>query len=262
VFIIGERINGMFRSVARAIAERDEAAIADLARRQVEAGAHALDVNTGPTEGDPADVMRWLVETIQTAVDVPLAIDSPKIPVVEAGLRAARRPAIINSTTGAQEKLDTMLPLAAAYNASLIGLTIDERGIPRNAEARAEIALTIVARALEAGIEPDRLYIDPIVLPVSAAQDQCAAALKAIPAIRSLCEPPPRISIGLSNVSQGTGNRSLVNRTYLVMAMAAGIDGAILDPFDQELMDALRTASILLNQDIYAENYLRATPVA
>jgi 5-methyltetrahydrofolate corrinoid/iron sulfur protein methyltransferase len=262
MFIIGERINGMFRSVARAIAERDEAAIADLARRQVEAGAHALDINTGPTEGDPAEVMRWLVETIQAAVDVPLAIDSPKPPVVEAGLRVARHPAIINSTTGAQAKLDTMLPLAAAYNAGLIGLTIDERGIPRNAEARAEIALTIVARALEAGIEPDRLYLDPIVLPVSAAQDQCAAALKAIPAFRSLCEPPPRIAIGLSNVSQGTAHRSLVNRTYLVMAMAAGIDGAILDPLDQDLMDALRTASILLNQEIYAENYLRATPVA
>jgi 5-methyltetrahydrofolate corrinoid/iron sulfur protein methyltransferase len=262
MFIIGERINGMFRSVARAIAERDEAVIADLARRQVEAGAHALDVNTGPTEGDPVEVMRWLVETIQAAVDVPLAIDSPKPPVVEAGLRAARRPAIINSTTGAQAKLDTMLPLAATYNAGLIGLTIDERGIPRNAESRAEIALTIVARALEAGISPDRLYLDPIVLPVSAAQDQCAAALKAIPTFRSLCDPSPRIAIGLSNVSQGTANRSLVNRTYLVMAMAAGIDGAILDPFDQELMDALRTASILLNQDIYAENYLRATPVA
>ena len=100
MFIIGERINGMFRSVARAIAERDEAAIADLARRQVEAGANALDVNTGPTEGDPVEVMRWLVETIQSVVDVPLAIDSAKIPVIEAGLRAARRPAIINSTTG------------------------------------------------------------------------------------------------------------------------------------------------------------------
>jgi 5-methyltetrahydrofolate corrinoid/iron sulfur protein methyltransferase len=262
MYIIGERINGMFRSVARAIADRDEAAIADLARRQVEAGAHALDVNTGPTEGDPVEVMRWLVETIQAVVDVPLSIDSPKIPVVEAGLRAARRPAIINSTTGAQAKLDTMLPLAAQYNAGLIGLTIDERGIPRNAEARAEIALTIVARALEAGIEPDRLYLDPIVLPVSAAQDQCAAALKAIPVFRSLCDPAPKIAIGLSNVSQGTAHRSLVNRTYLVMAMAAGIDGAILDPFDQELMDALRTASVLLNQDIYAENYLRATPVA
>jgi 5-methyltetrahydrofolate corrinoid/iron sulfur protein methyltransferase len=262
MYIIGERINGMFRSVAKAIAERDEAWIKDLARRQVEAGAHALDVNTGPTEGDPVEVMRWLVDTIQTVVDVPLSIDSAKIPVIEAGLRAARLPAIINSTTGAQAKLDSLLPLAAAHNASLIGLTIDERGIPRNAEARAEIALTIVARALEAGIEPTRLYLDPIVLPVSAAQDQCAAALKAIPTFKSLCDPAPKIAIGLSNVSQGTANRSLVNRTYLVMAMAAGIDGAILDPFDQELMDGLRTASVLLNQDIFAENYLKATPVA
>ena len=161
MFIIGERINGMFRSVAKAIAERDEAAIADLARRQVAGGAHALDVNTGPTEGDPIEVMRWLVNTVQNAVDVPLSIDSPKLPVVEAGLQAARLPAIINSTTGAKERLDALLPLAVKYNAGLIGLTIDERGIPRNAESRAEIALTIVARALEAGISPDRLYLDP-----------------------------------------------------------------------------------------------------
>ena len=124
---------------------------------------------------------------------------------------------------------------------------------PRHVRA---IALTIVARAMELGLPPDRLLLDPIVLPVSAAQDQSAAALKAIGMFMSLSEPPPRTIVGLSNVSQGTTQRSLVNRTYLVMAMAAGLDAAILDPFDHELMDALRTAGILLNQEIYAENYL------
>ena len=137
MFIIGERINGMFRSVARAIQERDEGAIADLARRQVNAGANALDLNTGPTEGDPAEVMAWLVRTVQDAVDVPLSLDSPKPPVIASGLAAARGSCIINSTTGARDRLDATLPLAAEYDASLIALTIDERGIPRNAEARA-----------------------------------------------------------------------------------------------------------------------------
>jgi 5-methyltetrahydrofolate corrinoid/iron sulfur protein methyltransferase len=261
MFIIGERINGMFRSVARAIAERDEAAIAELARKQVTAGAHALDLNTGPSEGDPADVMRWLVETVQDAVPVPLSIDSPKPAVMAAGLAAARGPTIINSTTGAAERLDAILPLASEHGSSLIALTIDERGIPRNAESRAEIALGIVARVMEAGIPMDRLYLDPIVLPVSAAQDQCSAALRAIPLFRGLCEPAPHVVVGLSNVSQGTVERSLVNRTYLVMAMAAGIDAAILDSTDQELMAALRTAGVLLNQEIYCEGYL-GTPVA
>lgn len=256
MFIIGERINGMFRSVARAIAERDEGAIAELARRQVDAGANALDLNTGPTEGDPADVMGWLVRTVQDAVDVPLSLDSPKPHVLAAGLAAARGQTIINSTSGARDRLDALLPLAADSGAALIALTIDERGIPRNAESRAEIALTIVARALEAGISPDRLYLDPIVLPVSAAQDQSAAALQAMPIFRSLCEPAPHLIIGLSNVSQGTTTRSLINRTYLVMAMANGLDAAILDPNDGDLMDALRTASVLLNQEIYAEGFL------
>jgi 5-methyltetrahydrofolate corrinoid/iron sulfur protein methyltransferase len=264
MFIIGERINGMFKLVARAIADRDDEAIADLARRQVEAGAQALDINTGPTEGDPVEVMRWLVETVQEAVDVPLSIDTPKLPVLESGLKAARRPPIINSTTGAKDRLDAQVPLATEYSAGLIGLTIDERGIPRNAEARAEIALTIIARAMEAGLPSDRLYLDPIVLPVSAAQDQSAAALEAVGMIRSLSDPPPNMIVGLSNVSQGAVNRPLVNRTYLVMAMAMGVNAAILDPFDRELMDGLRTAGILLNQEIYAENYLEsatASPV-
>ena len=149
MFVIGERINGMFRSVARAIRERDANAIADLARRQVAGGAHALDINTGPTAEEPAEVMTWLVQTVQEAIDIPLSIDSPKPTVVAAGLRACRGRALINSTTGAQEKLDALLPLAQEFGAGLIALTIDERGIPRNAAARAEIALAIVARAME-----------------------------------------------------------------------------------------------------------------
>jgi len=258
VFIIGERINGMFRSVARAIREHDAAAIAELARRQVAAGAHALDINTGPTAEDPAQVMAWLVRTVQEAVDVPLSIDSARPPVIEAGLRACKRRAIINSTTGAKAKLDALVPLAVEFDADLIALTNDERGIPRNAAARAEIALTIVARAMEAGLPSDRLYLDPIVLPVNAAQDQCKEALEAITLFRTLSDPPPHIIVGLSNVSQGTTHRSLINRTYLTMAMALGCDAAILDPNDRELMDAVRTADILLNREIYAEGYLQA----
>lgn len=258
MFIIGERINGMFRSVARAIRERDAGAIADLARRQVKAGAHALDINTGPTSDDPAEVMRWLVQTVQEAVDVPLSIDSPRPAVIAAGLEVCRRPSIINSTTGAQEKLDALVPLAVEHNAGLIALTIDERGIPRNAAARSEIALAIVARAMEAGLATNQLYLDPIVLPVNAAQDQCREALEAIGTFRTLCEPAPHIIVGLSNVSQGTANRSLINRTYLAMAMAMGLDAAILDPLDADLMDASRTAGILLNQEIYCDSYLQA----
>ena len=107
----------------------------------------------------------------------------------------------------------------------------------------------------------DRLFLDPIVLPVSAAQDQCSAALEAIGLFRQLSDPPPSFVVGLSNVSQGAKDRSLVNRTYLVMAMAMGVNAAILDPFDRELMAAQRTAGLLLNQEIYAEDYLEsATP--
>jgi 5-methyltetrahydrofolate corrinoid/iron sulfur protein methyltransferase len=258
MIIIGERINGMFRNVRAAIQEKDAAVVQDLARRQLEAGASILDVNVGPASDNPKEAMLWLVNSIQEAVDATLSLDSPNSEVIEAGLQLCRKPALINSTTGKQEDLDRLLPLAQQYGASLIGLMIDENGIPSTVEGRVEIGLRIVMEALAYDITPDRLYLDPIVLPVKHAQDQLPKVLEALVQFQMVSDPPPHTVVGLSNVSQGTLVRPLVNRTCLILCMARGLDSAILDPNDTELMDALITAELLMNKNLYCDSYLDA----
>jgi len=258
MLVIGDRINGMFGDVRRAIQRQDREVIQDLARRQVEAGAQALDLNVGTASDEPVEAMLWLMEAVQEAVDVRLCIDSAKNVVFEPALDACRGRPIINSTTGAQDKLDFFLPLARKYDAELIALTIDEAGVPSTTEARLEIAMRVLVAAMGQGLPADALYIDPVVLPVSAVQDQPARVLEAIGQFRQLSSPPPHVVVGLSNISQNAARRSLINRTMLVMAVAHGLDAAIIDPLDTEMMDAMITAELLLNKHLYCDSYLEA----
>ena len=258
MFIISERINGMFKAVRNAIAEKDAEAIQRIAKEQLAMGADALDVNVGTASRDKAGAMQWLVETIQGVTDKPLCLDTPIPEVMEAALKVCDNPKIINSTNGEEEKLDAFLPLALEYDADIIALAMDKKGIPRDAQGRTEIALQILASAMEHGIEPDRLYIDPVVLPVNAVQQQSPNTLKALAEIRLLSSPPPKTVVGLSNISQGSQMRSLLNRTYLVMCIANGLDAAIIDPTDREMVDAAITADLLINRAIYADDFLKA----
>jgi 5-methyltetrahydrofolate corrinoid/iron sulfur protein methyltransferase len=258
MLIIGELINGMYRNVAKAIQGLDKAAIADIAKRQVAAGATMLDVNTGPASADPKGAMRWLVETIQESVDIPLALDSTKADVIEEGLKLVKKKALINSANADDEKLNTLIPLAKKYDAQLICLATDKKGIPRDRNQRVELALKIVSICMEMGLPIEDLYIDPVVLPVNVAQPQALEALESIREFRLLSDPAPKTVVGLSNISQGTRQRSLINRTYLVMAAGFGLSGAIVDPLDRGLMDALSTAELLWNKNIYCDSYLDA----
>ena len=258
MIIIGERLNGMFGDVKAAIQDKNKEAIQDLARREVEAGAGMLDVNVGTAAADQEDAMKWLVETIQEATDTPLAIDSPKPPVLRAGLSVCKNKALINSTSGEPQKLEQVLGLANEYGADVLGLTMDENGIPNSAEGRAEIGMRIMVAAMEAGIEPERLHLDPVALPVAATQDQCRVAFDTLTQLKILSDPPPKTVIGLSNVSQGAKERHIINRTYLVMLLSYGLDEAIMDPFDQDMVDAMITAELLLNKQIYSDSFLSA----
>jgi 5-methyltetrahydrofolate corrinoid/iron sulfur protein methyltransferase len=174
------------------------------------------------------------------------------------GLEVAGPGSIINSTKGQQEQLDIFIPMAAELQASVIALTIDESGIPRDANGRSEIALRAVASAMEHGLEPDRLMVDAVILPANVAQPTAVQVLEAIRTVKLLSDPPPKTILGLSNVSQGTTQRPLINRTYLVMALACGLDAAILDVLDTEMMDAMITAELLLNRAVYCDDFLRA----
>jgi 5-methyltetrahydrofolate corrinoid/iron sulfur protein methyltransferase len=256
MFIIGERINGMFRDVRRAIQNKDKAYIQKLAQEQVQRGADALDINVGPASTEKVDAMRWLIEAVSEVVDVPLAIDSPNPEVIKEAVSDLKGELIINSTTADDDKLDYLIDLALDKAAKLVALTMDKGGVPKDADARIELAAKIVTRCQEKGFNVEDLFIDAVILPVNVAQEHCPQVLEAIRGIKFLTDPAPKTVLGLSNVSQGTKRRSILNRTFLVMAMTCGLDAAILDPFDQELMLSIKTAEVLLNKRIYCDSYL------
>ncbi len=258
MFVIGELINGMYTNIGKAIKEKDKAVIQQCALLQIEAGAGALDVNCGPASKNPVSDIQWLVEAIQEVTSKPIVLDSSKTQVIESGLKAIKNEVIINSTTSDEEKLSVLVPLAKKYKAKLIGLTISAKGIPKDKDQRLELAAQIVASCLEQGFPTEDLYIDPIVLPINVAQPQMRDILDSIREFKIISEPAPKTIVGLSNVSQGACGRNLINRTFLAMAVAFGLDAAILDPTDKELMDALITAELILNRQIYCDSYLDA----
>ena len=258
MFIIGELINGMYSNIASALRQRDKKTIQKCALEQIACGADALDINCGPASKQPLVDMPWLIEIIQEVTDKPLCLDSSKPKVIAEGLKVARNKTIINSTTADVEKLDMLIPLAKQYKSKLIGITISTKGIPQNKDQRLDLAATIVAHASEQGFPIEDLYLDPIVLPVNVAQAQMQDILESIHEFKIISEPSPKTILGLSNVSQGTHLRSLINRTFLTMAIAYGLDSAILDPKDKELMDTLITAELILNKNIYCDSYLEA----
>jgi 5-methyltetrahydrofolate corrinoid/iron sulfur protein methyltransferase len=258
MIVISERINGLFTSVMRAIDNKDEKFIQDLAVAQVEAGAGILDINTGPGVDNAPEIMTWLVKTVQDAVDVQMSIDTPKMDAMEAGVKAANKKVVINSTTAEAEKMGILFPMAAEYGSDIICLTLDETGIPNDANTRCEFAMMMVTQAMELGIGTERIYLDPLVLPVGAAQDQGPKVLEAMSMFKALADPPPKTVVGLSNVSNNTKERPLLNRTYLVMLMANGLDAAITDPSDPDLMAAVKASEVLLNKKLYADDFLRA----
>ncbi len=258
MFVIGERINGMFSETRRGIEERDKKIIQNLALRQLRAGADALDVNVGPTKGKAIDNMRWLVETIQEATDAPLCIDTPKFDVMRAALELCDNPTIINSTKASQDALDQYVPLAVKTSSSLIALTIDESGVPKDVDGRVAMGATIVTKAMEHGLPMSDLYIDPVILPVNVAPKQPAAVLGAINQLKLISDPPPNFVLGLSNVSQNCKERSLLNSAYVAMAVGAGLNAAVMDALDEQLMSVAITAEVLLEKQLYCDDYISA----
>jgi 5-methyltetrahydrofolate corrinoid/iron sulfur protein methyltransferase len=267
MILIGERINGMFTNVKQAIAEKDKKIIQDLAVRQTAAGAAYLDVNVGTAAADQEGTMQWLIETIQEVCTTPLSLDSQKPAVIAAGLKVidAENGLILNSTPlnkkSDEEVFDKYVEMAesAGPKANIIALTMDKNGVPQDIDTRVEIAAQILSRAMERGFDPQRLFIDTIVLPVKVpnAQNQPGNILTAMDQIKYLSDPAPHLTVGLSNLSQGATERSLINRIFLTMAISHGLDSAIVDVNDQELMNAVATAEMLMNKQIYSDSFLK-----
>lgn len=255
---LAERINGMFLDVKRAIKEKNASVIQELARKQTEAGATYLDINIGTAAADQQDAMKWLVEVTQEAVKTPIALDSQKLDVIKAGLEVVKNDVMINSAQGDPETLDTYMQLAKQHNAALICLTMNKDGIPQNIDTRVEIAATIVGKAIEHDMDMDKIFIDPILFTITVDQKQPAYMLEVFNQIKLISDPPPHITVGLSNLSQGTKEKSLISRTFLTMAIAAGMDTALMDVLDTDLMDAAICSEMILNKQIYSDSFLKA----
>lgn len=245
MYMIGENIHIISPRVKAALQELDGGFLVDLARRQREAGANALDLNIGPQKKSGPEVMDWLVDCMQEAVPgMTLSLDTTNLAAIEAGLKKIGANAIINSTSAEEQRLANVPPLAAEHGAGLIALCMETGSIPVTADARVGIALEkLIPRAQEVGVDMEKLYVDPLVLTVSGCQEYVPHAIETVRMLKMAADPPPQTVVGLSNVSNQVPHegRPLINRVYMVMLMAAGLDAAILDPMDDELMDAIHT---------------------
>jgi len=244
MYIIGENIHIISQKVKEGLRDRDEKIFQKLAVEQVAAGAQALDLNLGPRKKDWEEVFPWMVKAVEAVVDVPLSFDSTNILGIEAGLKTVTkaRP-IINSTSAELERLENVPLLAKKYDAQLVALTMGKSGIPVGADERVTIALeALIPRMLEIDYAVEDLIIDPLALTVSGCQEFCPELIEAVRTLQFAWDPPPSISIGLSNVSNAVPqeNRALINRVYCAMLMGAGLNMMIADPLDKPLMETIR----------------------
>ncbi len=255
VRVVGERINPTGKKrFQQALREGDLDYILAQGVAQADAGADILDVNVGIPQIDEPAVMAQVVEGLQGALDLPLQIDSSDPAALEQGLRQYCGKAIVNSVNGKAEVLNEVLPIAKKYGAAVIGLCMDERGIPDSADARLDIARRILDAALHAGIPREDVYIDCLTLTVSAQQEQAQETLDALARVRS--ELGLKTTLGVSNISFGLPARENINRAFLTMAIARGLDLPILNPNNRAMMDAVHTCAVLQGSDKGAAQYL------
>ncbi len=243
MYKIGENIHIVSPKVKEALKERDGAFFVDLARKQKEAGADAIDLNIGPRKKDGPEVVEFLLDCMQEAVPgMTISFDTTNLAAIETGLQRWGSNAIVNSTSAEEERLENVPPVAAKYGAKLIALCMEKSGIPVSADARIAIAMEkLIPRAMEVGIPMENLLIDPLILTVSGCQEYVPEAIETVRMIKMVMDPPPMTVVGLSNVSNQVPHemRPLINRVYMVMLMGAGLDAAILDPLDKQLMDTI-----------------------
>jgi len=244
MYIIGENIHIISEKVKEALKARDAKFFQELAVKQVEAGAQALDINLGPRKADGIEVFPWMVETVQAVVDVPLSFDTTNLAGIEAGLKKiTKAQPIINSTSAEPERLEKVPLVAKQYNTKLVALTMGKSGIPVGADERVSIALEqLIPRMVEIDFPMQDLIIDPLVLTVKGCQEYCPQLLEAVRTLPVAWDPAPAISIGLSNVSNAVPNenRPLINRVYLSMLMGVGLNMMIANPMDKEQNEVIR----------------------
>ena len=261
MLVVGERINASNKSVGQAISSKDKEFLQNLARAQSSAGADFIDVNAGVGQDareNATAIMEWLIDVIQESTDKPLAIDSDDPAVVEAALHKYRGETVmINSVNAEPARLESIGRLTAERQASVVALVMKDGGIPATVEERMTAAEAIMTHLTRLGVKEDQIYFDPLVIPISVDSGQGIITLRTIEEIKSRY-PSANTVMGLSNISFGLPNRAMVNRSFMLMAAAAGLDAAIMDPLDATIMSLVKVADMLVGKDSYCKAYIKA----
>jgi 5-methyltetrahydrofolate--homocysteine methyltransferase len=259
LLLIGESINGTIPKVGQAILERDESFLKALAKTQFDCGAQMLDVNAGIAGGNELKDLPWVVEILQKEVSLPLMLDSANPEALKAALSVYRHPdpPILNSISGEEEKWNRLYPLIVEKRCKVVVLLMDDQGIPKTMEERIGVAKRLFERLTGGGSPSENIYFDPLVLSVAVEPDAGRTTLETIQSLRSNF-PDSHIICGVSNVSMGLPGRRLINRTFLTMAIHAGLDTLLIDVRDQVLLSSIYAGRVLLNQDPYCLGYLKA----
>lgn len=239
MILIGENIHIISKTICKSLRKRDTAAVTALVTEQK--NMDYIDLNIGPAKGDLADIFPWLAEIVENNSDLGISFDTTNAEAMSLGLSIVKNPkkSFINSTSKDEPRLDKMTDLAAEYVCNLIALTLSkETGIPKTADGRMEIAFEIYEKCLEKGIESENIFFDPLTLPVCVDQAQAIEALNTIKMVKESFDPPVKTVVGLSNISNGSPKemRPLINRVFGALAYGAGLDAAIVDASDLELV--------------------------
>lgn len=257
MIIIGEKINGSIPSVAKAIEERNEEWIKDLAKRQADAGATYIDVCASVPEDTEVEVLHWLIDLVQSVTDLPIAVDSPSPDSILGAMQYCNKPGLINSVSGEGDKIAKIFPVIADTKWECVALLCDDTGIPKSPDDRLRVFGNIMKEAQRYGIDPSRLHIDPLV-EMLCTTDDAMANLSLI--MKKIKEDFPTIHItgAVSNISFNLPYRKIVNLCFLVLSMNAGLDSAIFDPTNRDLVGAVYATEALLGMDDYCMEYIMA----
>ena len=255
MIIIGEKLNGSIPSVAKAIAEKDADLIRERARKQAEAGATFLDVCASVEEAEEVETLKWMIDLVQEVTDTPICVDSPSARSCVAAIPFCKRPGLVNSVSLEGDKIDTIFPVIADTDWECVALLCDNDGIPDSVERRMKVFHGIMEKAKEYGIAPSRLHIDPLVVTLST--DETALTVFADCCRQIKAEYPEiHITSGLSNISFGLPARKNINQAFMVLAMNAGMDSAIVDPTNKNMIGMIYATNALLEKDEYCLNYI------
>ncbi|MBM4330574.1 MAG: methyltetrahydrofolate cobalamin methyltransferase [Deltaproteobacteria bacterium] len=257
MLIVGERINTSRKDINEAVEKRDAAFITADVQKQVKAGADYIDVNAGSRIGSELEDLNWLVEVVEAAVDVPLALDSPDPKALKAMARKVKKRPMINSTTAESNRFAAMKAIVQERECDVVALCMDDRGIPKTVEEALRNASFLMQNLTKLGIPIERIHLDPMIQPISVNKDNGILAFETIrnlrrefPGVRTIC--------GLSNVSFGLPSRFLVNRLFMVLCIGAGLTGAIVDPLDQKIMTSILVSETLMGKDDFCLKFLKA----